>query len=93
MNKFLKQIVQQKLKNITPKQLVDYSREYDIPITQKEAENILNIAKESNLDPFDENDRLKIIKKVAKVTDMRRAQAANKLFLKLMRENNLDKWM
>lgn len=93
MNIFIKQIVQQKLKNITPKQLVAYSKEYDIPITQKEAESILKIAKESNLDPFDENDRLKIIKKVAKVTDMKRAQAANKLFLKLMKENNLDKWM
>ncbi|MEQ6375888.1 DUF2624 domain-containing protein [Bacillaceae bacterium S4-13-58] len=93
MNKFIKQIVQQKLKNITPKQLVEYSREYDIPITQREAENILNIANESDLDPFDENDRLKIIKKVAKVTDMKRAQAANKLFLKLMKENNLDKWI
>lgn len=93
MNKFVKQIVKQRLKSITPSQLVEYSKEYKIPITLKEAEQILTIAKKSDLDPFDENDRLKIIKKVAKVTDMKRAQAANKLFLKLMKENNLNKWM
>lgn len=43
------QLVQQKIKTMTPEELVSYSHDYDIPLTVEQAKKILHIARTNKI--------------------------------------------
>lgn len=92
MSSFVKQMVVKKIKSITPKELLAYSKEYGINITNKQAEEITTYIRKTTLNPLDEKDRLKLFKKLAQITDLQTAQKAQKLFSKLIKEYGVESW-
>lgn len=51
------QLVQQKIKTMTPEELVSYSHDYDIPLTVEQAKKILHIARTNKINVFDPQER------------------------------------
>jgi hypothetical protein len=81
---FYQQIIQQKLKTITPEELVSYGHDYNIPITVEQAKKILDIARTNKINVFDPQERKKWVKELAKITSPQVAKKANDLFLKFV---------
>ncbi|MCP8616883.1 DUF2624 domain-containing protein [Salirhabdus salicampi] len=90
MKKIIKQMVQQKIKELTVEELISYSEQYDFSLTEKQAKAIIHYIKTKDLDPFNEKDRYKLLKKVASVTDEETAQKAYKLFKDLTKQYGVD---
>jgi hypothetical protein len=78
------QLIQQKIKTITPEELVSYSQDYDIPLTVEQAKKILHIARTNKINVFDPQERKKWVKELAKITSPQIAKKANELFLKFV---------
>ncbi|WP_186575767.1 DUF2624 domain-containing protein [Aquibacillus kalidii] len=92
MNSFIKGMINKKLKNVNPKELLEYSKQYQIPISEKQANQISSYLSNTNLDPLSEQDRMKLFKKLAQLTDLKTAQQAQKLFNKLIKEHGVESW-
>ncbi|MBA2873504.1 DUF2624 domain-containing protein [Thermaerobacillus caldiproteolyticus] len=80
------QIINQKIKTITPEELVSYSRDYGISLTMEEAKKIIHIAQNRQINVFDPQERKKWIKELAKITSPQTARQANELFLKFIKK-------
>ncbi|ASS98835.1 MULTISPECIES: DUF2624 domain-containing protein [Geobacillus] len=80
------QLVKQKLKTITPEELVAYSREYGLPITASQAKQILHLARTNDINVFDPEERKKWVRELAKITSPDIARKANELFLKFVQK-------
>lgn len=92
MNNFVKQMVTKKLKEISSHELLSYSRQYQITLTKKQADNIAAYLKQNQLDPFRESDRLQMFKKLSQITDVETAKKTQKLFWVLIREYGIESW-
>ncbi|MCZ0755582.1 DUF2624 domain-containing protein [Anoxybacillus sp. J5B_2022] len=78
------QLINQKIKTITPEELVSYSRDYGIPLTIEEAKKIIQIARTNKIDVFNPQERAKWVRELAKITSPQTAKQANELFLKFV---------
>ncbi|KXG11304.1 hypothetical protein AT864_00387 [Anoxybacillus sp. P3H1B] len=76
------QLLNQKIKTITPEELVSYSRDYNIPLTLEEAEQIIQIARNNKINIFNAQERAKWVRELAKITSPQTAKQANELFMK-----------
>ena len=88
----IKQVVKQKLQALTVNELLAYAKEYNVTITEKQAEQIISYLKQTELNPLDEQDRMKALKKLAQITDPQTAQKVNKIFQGMVKENGLSHW-
>lgn len=76
------QLVNQKLKSVTEKDLIKYSKTYDIPITNLQAKQIAFVIRNTkNLNIFNDHERKKLLKEIARITNLNVARQLNKLFL------------
>ncbi len=64
----IKQIVNKKLNHISTKELLKYSKEYEVSITTAQADQIVLLMKGKNINIYDNNERLELLKQIAKVT-------------------------
>ncbi|WP_044894773.1 DUF2624 domain-containing protein [Bacillus alveayuensis] len=80
------QIINQKIKKITPEELVSYSEDYGIKLTIEEAKKIIYIARNNKINVFNPQERIKWIKELAKITSPQTAKQANELFLKFIKK-------
>jgi hypothetical protein len=80
------QIINQKIKTITPEELVSYSEDYGISLTIEEAKKIIDIVRHNKINIFDSQERMKWVKELAKITSPQTAKQANALFLKFMKK-------
>ncbi|BBW95574.1 DUF2624 domain-containing protein [Geobacillus sp. FSL W8-0032] len=80
------QLVRQKLKTITPEELVAYSHRYGLAITIKQAQTILDLARTNDINVFDPQERKKWVRELAKITSPEIARKANELFLQFMKK-------
>ncbi|KGX85329.1 DUF2624 domain-containing protein [Pontibacillus marinus] len=92
MKNMIKQVVKQKLKTLTVDELISYANTYNVSITPKQGEQIIAFLKETDLNPLDEQDRMKALKKLAQITDPQTAQKVNKIFHGIIKENGLSHW-
>ncbi|MBO8156073.1 MAG: DUF2624 domain-containing protein [Bacillaceae bacterium] len=86
----IKKMVHQKLQNISVDELLYYAEAYNFRITAKQAEQIVSFLRHSQLDPFDENDRLIILRKIASITDRKTAKKVHQLFWSLAKQYGVD---
>jgi hypothetical protein len=66
MNPIIAHFVNQKLNSISPKELVILAAQYQFPISQKEAEQIVGILRRQTIDITNMGQRKKIIATIAK---------------------------
>ena len=80
----IKQLVNKKLNHISTKELLKYSKEYDVPITTAQADQIVGLMKGKNINIYDNDERLARLKQLAQVTSPATAQQVNTLFQQLL---------
>ncbi|MFC4404199.1 DUF2624 family protein [Gracilibacillus xinjiangensis] len=90
MNGFKKMILLRKLQSIDADTLYHYAKQYGITISTDQAEKISDHLKNNNYDPTKTNDRMKMLKKLAEITDLKTAQKCQQLFQKLIKEYGLE---
>ena len=81
----IKQLVNKKLNHISTKELLKYSKEYDVPITTAQADQIVGLMKGKNINMYDNDERLALLKQIAEVTSPATAQQVSSLFQQLLR--------
>jgi len=79
-------IINQKIKTITPEELIAYGNQYNIPLTKEEAQKIIQLARKHKINVFDSTERVKWVRELAKITSPQTAKQANALFLKFMKK-------
>lgn len=92
MNSIMQQMAIKKIKQISKKELLTYSEEYEIPITPSQADQILHYIKTKEINPFTEQGRLLMFKNIARITDISTAQQAQKLFHELIKTYGIESW-
>ena len=81
----IKQLVNKKLNHISTKELLKYSKDYDVPITTAQADQIVGLMKGKNINIYDNDERLALLKQIAQVTSPATAQQVNTLFQQLLK--------
>jgi len=81
---FIQQIINKKLNNITTNELLKLSKEYQIPITEEQAQKIVSLIKGKNINIYSHTERIELIKQIAKVTSPSTAQQVNTLLQNLL---------
>jgi Mn-dependent DtxR family transcriptional regulator len=77
------QIVNQKLKTLTPEDLMKYGKQYDIDVTKQQATNVLKlIRKKKNVNIFNPDEKNQLLREIARVTSPEVARKLNQLFIK-----------
>lgn len=82
--KIVQQIVNKKVNNITPKELLKYSKQYNIPITDQQAHTLVSVIRQQAVNIYNLEERRNLIKQIAQVTDRETARRVNELFQQLM---------
>ncbi|MFB8421227.1 DUF2624 domain-containing protein [Priestia megaterium] len=82
--KIVQQIVNKKVNNITPKELLKYSKQYNILITDQQAHTLVSVIRQQPVNIYNLEERRNLIKQIAQVTDRETARRVNELFQQLM---------
>ncbi len=90
MNGLTKRIMINKLKQLTASEVFEYAQKYHLSISKTQAQAIANHLKNSTYDPTDAEDRTKMLKKLAQITNMETAKACQQLFQKLIKEYRVE---
>jgi hypothetical protein len=85
--RLLEQIVNQKLNRLTKDDLLKYSKQHDITLTSQQVEKIVGLIRGKNINIFEPNERVRLIKQVAKITSPDVAKKVNQLFLEFTGTN------
>ncbi len=80
-------IIQQKINSLKPEELVSYAKQYDISISINEAKQLLQLVQGKKINVFHEEERIALLKQIAKITSPETAKKANQLFLQFFNGN------
>ncbi|MGF9963192.1 DUF2624 domain-containing protein [Bacillus rhizoplanae] len=81
----IQQFVNKKLNNMTSKELLKYSTEYGVSITSEQADKIVTLIQGKNINIYDVQERLQLLRQIARITSPATAQQINVLFQKLIK--------
>ncbi|ASK63174.1 hypothetical protein CFK37_13950 [Virgibacillus phasianinus] len=90
MSNVMKDLITKKIKQISPEELLHYSKQYGFSLTRSEAKQITNYVKNHPFDPFSESDRVAFFKELARMTDMQTTKKAQKLFGEMVRSYGIQ---
>jgi hypothetical protein len=90
MSIFIKEFVSKKLKHVSAEELLHYGKEYGFSISKTEAEQITDYLKNNSVDPFHSDGRRKMLKELARITDVKTAKKAQKLFHQIIKSYGLE---
>ncbi|WP_042145953.1 DUF2624 domain-containing protein [Paucisalibacillus sp. EB02] len=90
MSIFIKQMIINKMRQITPEEILDYSQKYGFVISMEQAIEISNYVRKKKINPFDRREREKMLKDLTEITDQKTAIKANKLFYELIKSYGLE---
>jgi hypothetical protein len=79
-----KSIINKKMNSITVDELLSYSQQYQIAINRSQAMEIVKLIRGKNINLFDDNERHRLLKQVARITSPEVARQLNTLFNQLM---------
>ncbi|MDQ0269471.1 DUF2624 domain-containing protein [Cytobacillus purgationiresistens] len=74
-------IINHKVSNITADELLKYAKQFNISVKKAEAEQIAQYLRGKKVNIFNDSERTKLIKEIAKVAGADTAKSVNKLFL------------
>lgn len=89
MSLFIKEIIKNKLNQISSLDLLYYGKQYGFSLTHTEANAITAYIQTNQPDPFDEKDRMVMFQELAEITDEATANKAQQLFQTLIRTYGL----
>ncbi|WP_121642918.1 DUF2624 domain-containing protein [Bacillus vallismortis] len=73
-------IILQRLNQATADDLLKYSKQYGISLTRSQAIEVANLLYGKNVNIFNENERMRLLKQVEAITSKETAQTVNELF-------------
>ncbi|MCA1063421.1 DUF2624 domain-containing protein [Rossellomorea sp. AcN35-11] len=83
--KLLQNVINHKINNITNEELFKYAKQYNISLTSQQATSIVSTVKGKNINIFDDGQRSRLVKKLARLIGPAKAKEINQLFLQLIR--------
>ncbi|OIU70578.1 DUF2624 domain-containing protein [Rossellomorea aquimaris] len=83
--KLLQNVINHKINTINRAELLKYANQYNISLTTKQADAIVDKVKGKNINIFDDAGRSKLVKELAKVIGPSKAREINQLFMQLIR--------
>lgn len=89
MSIFIKELVKNKLKQLSSEELLNYGKQYGFSLSKTEAEQIITYLKQHTVDPFDPYDQEKMFHALAAITDSQTANKAQKLFKEIIQSYGL----
>lgn len=90
MSMFLKQIINNKIKQLHKDELMQYAGQYGFHLTDQEAEQILNYLQQNNLDLFSKSEIEILHKELAIITNEKTAKNAKVLFEQIIKTYGLE---
>ncbi|MGP4042423.1 DUF2624 family protein [Gracilibacillus sp. D59] len=90
MNGLTKRIIISKLKKISAREIMEYASKYHISITKDQAKLISSHLQSTTYDPTIAEDRAKMLKKLAQITDIKTAKACQQLFHKMIKDYGVE---
>lgn len=90
MSFFIKELVKNKLKQITSDELLHYANNYNFSITNKQAQQITQFLKNNKLDPFKKRDREQMFNQLEYITDKQTSDNARVLLEHIIKTNGLE---
>lgn len=75
------QIVNKKLHNISPEELLNYSAQYNISLTSDQAKKVSALLQFKKVNVFNTSERIQLMKEVARITGHETAKKVNQLFM------------
>lgn len=79
--KIFENIINHKVSTITADELLKYGDQFNITISKQQAEKIASYLRGKQINIFDDNERTKLIKALAKIAGPETAREVNRLFL------------
>lgn len=92
MSVILKEIIKNKMKQLRKEELLYYSNQYGITLTETEAKHILKYIHENDFDIFSLQEIDKLHKKIAEITNPATANKAKNLFLQIITAYGLENY-
>ncbi|WP_010097015.1 DUF2624 domain-containing protein [Ornithinibacillus scapharcae] len=90
MSLFIKQIILNKMRQITPEDVYSNANQYGFTITKNQAVEISNYVRKNRVNPFNKRDREKMLYDLSQITDQETAMKANQLFNELIKSYGLE---
>ncbi|MFS8652340.1 MAG: DUF2624 domain-containing protein [Caldibacillus sp.] len=78
--KFIENMINMKLNTITGNDLLKYAEKANISVTKSQAEQVAAFIRGKNFNLFDDRDRTKIIKEIARIAGPKTAKQVNDIF-------------
>jgi hypothetical protein len=89
MSIFIKELVKNKLKQLTSGELLYYANLYNFSLTETESQKIVTYLKHHPVDPFNSNDQKEMFNALAEITDTETANKADQLFKEMIHSYGL----
>jgi len=90
MSGLIKEIIKNKLNQLSYEELLAQSEKFGFELTIDEAKQIISYLKRSNINPFSQHDRLIMLQALADITDQSTAQQANDLFIEVIKSYGVE---
>lgn len=79
--KIFENIINHKISTITASELLKYANQFNISINKSQAAKIAEYLRGKNVNIFNDSERTKLIKEIAKIAGPETARSVNQLFI------------
>lgn len=79
--KIFENIINHKVNSITEDELLKYAKQFQVSINRQQARKIVDNVRGKNINIFNEAERTKLVKEIAKIAGPETAREVNKLLL------------
>ncbi|MEH7302073.1 DUF2624 domain-containing protein [Neobacillus drentensis] len=84
--KIFENIINHKINTITAEELVKYANQFNIKVNQQQARKIAEYLRGKNINIFDDTQRSKLVKEIAKAAGPETAREVNKLLMQITKQ-------
>lgn len=92
MSFIIKELVKNRLKNLTVPELLHYANDYGFSISEAEAKQVLHYVQASDFDVFSKDSINDVYHKIAQITDVSTANQAKALLEEIVRSYGLENY-
>lgn len=86
--KIFENIINHKIKTITAEELLKYANQFNITLNNSKAEKVAQYLRNTQLSVFNDDERSKMIRDIARITGPQTARDINKLIIEFTKKND-----
>ncbi|WP_440895863.1 DUF2624 family protein [Amphibacillus sp. Q70] len=92
MNNMFKQVIQKKMAEITPNELLAHANSYQVTLSETQANQLINILRTQQFDPFKKTDLIKMFDHLEQITDQATVKQAKIILNQFIKQYNMADW-